>query len=122
MGASANDVGFALVVLGLIFASAALVRRLTPLLRSLFIPTAVIGGFLILLLGPEGVGRLNGSSGAFPATTFSVWHTLPGLLVNVLCASLLLGERLPSLKGVWAISAPHVIMGGIMSFGQFAVG
>jgi ESS family glutamate:Na+ symporter len=39
-----------------------------------------------------------------------------------MCASLLLGERLPSIDKIWNISAPHVIMGGAMSAGQFAVG
>jgi ESS family glutamate:Na+ symporter len=38
-----------------------------------------------------------------------------------MCASLLLGERLPSLKTIWSISGTHVIMASIMSAGQFAV-
>ncbi|CAN5703131.1 sodium/glutamate symporter [soil metagenome] len=122
MGANANDVGMAFVTLSLIFAGAALIRRWTPPLRALFIPTAVIGGFLAMLLGPEGLGRLIDSRGIFSPETFSVWQALPGLLVNILCASLLLGERLPTLRGIWQASSQHVIMGGAMSFGQFAVG
>ncbi len=47
---------------------------------------------------------------------------LPGLLINVMCATLLLGERLPPLKTIWNISGTHVIVAGIMSAGQFAVG
>jgi ESS family glutamate:Na+ symporter len=109
-------------VLALVFAGATLVRRRSRPLRALFIPTAVIGGFLVLALGPEGLGRFTGGYGAFSATTFAIWKTLPGLLINVMCASLLLGERLPPLKGIWSISGPHVIMAGIMSAGQFAVG
>jgi glutamate:Na+ symporter, ESS family len=42
-------------------------------------------------------------------------------LINVMCASLLLGERLPPLKTIWNISGSHVIMAGIMSAGQFAI-
>src|SRR5215468_10373391 len=38
-----------------------------------------------------------------------------------MCASLLLGERLPSLKTIWSISGTHVIMAGINSAGQFAI-
>jgi ESS family glutamate:Na+ symporter len=119
---NANDIGLAFVTLALVFAGAALIRRWTPQLRALFIPTAVIGGFLAMLAGPEGVGRLTDSRGVFSPETFSVWTALPGLMVNVLCASLLLGERLPPLRGIWQASSQHVIMGGIMSFGQFAVG
>src|SRR6185436_7471991 len=37
-------------------------------------------------------------------------------------AALLLGERLPPLKTIWGISGSHVIMAGLMSAGQFAVG
>jgi ESS family glutamate:Na+ symporter len=121
MFGSAEDFGWSLVVLSLVFAAAALIRRWSRPLRALFIPTAVIGGFLVLALGPEGLGRLNGAYGAFSAQTFGVWKALPGLLINVMCATLLLGERLPPLKTIWAISGSHVIMGGVMSMGQFAI-
>src|SRR5262245_34272781 len=119
---SAEDVGLSLVILMLMFACAALIRGRARPLRALFIPTAVIGGFLILVLGPEGLGRLIGGTGVFSAQTFAVWKALPGLLVNVMCATLLLGGRLPSVKTIWNISGTHVIMAGIMSAGQFAVG
>ena len=72
------------------------IRKWSRHLRALFLPTAVIGGFLALALGPEGVGRFAGSKGIFPDQTFAVWHALPGLLINVMSASLLLGERLPA--------------------------
>jgi ESS family glutamate:Na+ symporter len=82
---------------------------------------AVIGGFLALALGPEGIGRLTGSNGIFPDQTFAIWTAVPGLLINVMSASLLLGERLPAPRSIWGISGSHVIMAGIMSAGQFAV-
>src|SRR5262245_9706232 len=118
---TAEDIGLSLVLLSLVFAAAALVRRWSRPLRKLFMPTAVIGGFLVLGLGPEGLGRLMGESGVFSEQVFAVWKQLPGVLINVLCAALLLGERLPPLRKIWRISAPHVIMAGIMSAGQFAV-
>ena len=117
----ADDFGLSLVILSLMFASAALIRRWSRPLRALFIPTAVIGGFLILALGPEGLGRITGGGGLFSQETFAVWKALPGVLINVMCASLLLGERLPPLKTIWGISGSHVIMGGAMSGGQFAI-
>src|SRR5262245_40030299 len=118
---SADDVGEAFVLLALVFLAAALIRKSSRHLRALFLPTAVIGGFLALALGPEGVGRLADSNGIFPDQTFAVWHALPALLINVMAASLLLGEPLPPPRRTWGIAGPHVIMAGIMSAGQFAV-
>src|SRR5215813_7738099 len=118
---TADDVGELIVLLALVFLAAALIRKWSRHLRALFLPTAVIGGFLALALGPEGVGRLTDSNGVFPAQTFSVWHALPALLINVMSASLLLGEQLPAPRKIWRISGSHVVMAGIMSAGQFAV-
>jgi ESS family glutamate:Na+ symporter len=119
---SVEEVGLSLVVLSLVFACAALIRRWSSPLRKLFIPTAVIGGFLVLGLGPEGMGRLLGGTGLFPENVFAVWRQLPGLLVTVMSASLLLGEHLPPFRKLWSISGSHVIMISVMSMGQFAVG
>jgi glutamate:Na+ symporter, ESS family len=119
---SVEEVGLSLVILSLVFACAALIRRWSSPLRKLFIPTAVIGGFLVLGLGPEGMGRLLGGTGLFPENVFAVWRQLPGLLVTVMSASLLLGEHLPPFRKLWSISGSHVIMISVMSMGQFAVG
>src|SRR5215467_1087493 len=118
---TADDVGEAIVLLALVFLAAAVIRKWSRHLRALFVPTAVIGGFLALALGPEGIGRLADSNGVFPAQTFEVWKALPALLINVMSASLLLGEQLPAPRKIWRISGSHVIMAGIMSAGQFAV-
>jgi len=118
---TATDVGLSMVLLALVFLGAALIRKWSRHLRALFLPTAVIGGFLALALGPEGLGHVTGSTGIFPDRTFAVWTALPGLLINVMAASLLLGEQLPAPGKIWGIAGPHVIMAGIMSAGQFAV-
>src|SRR5262245_32530859 len=122
MPGSAQEVGQALIVLSLVFACSALIRRWSRPLRKLFIPTAVIGGFLVLGLGPEGLGRLIGGTGIFPEHVFAIWRQMPGLLVTMMSASLLLGEHLPPVRKIWSISGSHVIMISVMSFGQFAVG
>src|SRR5215470_14599253 len=122
MPGSVEEIGLSLVVLSLVFACAALIRRWSRPLRKLFIPTAVIGGFLVLGLGPEGMGRIIGGTGVFPQNVFAIWRQLPALLVTVMSASLLLGEHLPPVRKIWNISGPHVIMAGVMSMGQFAVG
>src|SRR5499427_3541380 len=104
MAASAEEIGLSLVILSLVFACAALIRRWSRPLRKLYIPTAVIGGFLVLGLGPEGMGRLIGGNGIFPDNVFAIWRQMPAMLVIAMSASLLLGERLPRLKTLWSIS------------------
>src|SRR5215831_3717181 len=104
---TATDVGQSMVLLALVFLGAALIRKSSRHLRALFLPTAVIGGFLALALGPEGIGRLANSNGIFPDQTFAVWHALPGLLINVMSASLLLGEQLPAPRKTWGLSRSH---------------
>ena len=79
-------------------------------------------GFLVLGLGPEGMGRLLGGTGLFPENVFAIWRQLPAQLVTVMSASLLLGEHLPPVRKIWSISGSHVIMISVMSMGQFAVG
>src|SRR5262245_61734800 len=122
MPGRAEDFGLSFVILALVFASAALIRRWSRPLRKLFIPTAVIGGFLVLGLGPEGMGRVLGGTGLFPENVFSIWRQMPAHLVTVMSASLLLGEHLPPIRKIWSISGAHVIMISVMSMGQFAVG
>src|SRR5215468_3796505 len=122
MQGSVEEIGLSLVILSVVFACAALIRRWSRPLRKLFIPTAVIGGFLVLGLGPEGMGRLIGGSGIFPNDVFAVWRQLPGVLITAMSASLLLGERLPHVRTLWSVSGSHVIMIGVMSAGQFALG
>jgi ESS family glutamate:Na+ symporter len=68
------------------------------------------------------MGRLIGGTGLFPERVFAVWRQLPGYLVTLMSASLLLGEHLPPLRTIWSISGAHVIMISVMSMGQFAVG
>jgi ESS family glutamate:Na+ symporter len=62
---SVEEVGLSLVVLSLVFACAALIRRWTSPLRKLFIPTAVIGGFLVLGLGPKEWADFSAGPGSF---------------------------------------------------------
>lgn len=114
--------GFSIVVLGLVLLASAVLRRFVPLLASLFIPTSVIAGFLILLIGPQALGLWTGTQGLIPEPVLVVWATLPALLINVVFAAVMLGKALPSPREIWSTSAPHVIFGGALSFGQFALG
>ena len=114
--------GIAFVVLGAVLGLSTLVRRYVPLLGALFIPVSVIAGFLILLLGPQLLGAWTGTSGLIPPRVIAVWSSLPGLLINVVFAAVMLGKRLPPIQRIWDQSASHFILGSVFSFGQFALG
>lgn len=114
--------GFSIVVLGIVLLLATVVRRYVPLFASLFIPTSVIAGFVILLIGPQILGVWTDTDGAIPGEVLAIWATLPGLLINVVFAAVMLGKKLPKPAQIWRASAPHVIFGSALSFGQFALG
>ena len=110
------------VLLGIVLLVATLVRKYVPPLRTLYIPASVIAGFLILILGPQILGALTGTSGLIPGAVVDVLSRLPGLMINIVFAGVMLGKRLPSLRSFWCESAPHFILGSVFSFGQFALG
>lgn len=118
----AQWVGVAFVFLGIVLGLAWLVRRYVPGLASLFIPASVIAGFVILLIGPQMLGKWTGTSGLIPSQVIAIWSVLPGVFINIVFAAVMLGKRLPSLKNIWGASAPHFILGSVFSFGQFALG
>jgi glutamate:Na+ symporter, ESS family len=118
----AQWVGLAFVVLAIVLGGSTALRRNVRLLRTLFIPTAVIAGFLILLIGPQALGEWTDTAGLLPAEVLDVWTVLPGLLINVVFAAVMLGKTLPPVRQIWDRSAPHVILGSVFSFGQFALG
>jgi ESS family glutamate:Na+ symporter len=114
-------VGLGLIFLGLLLGVSALIRYNIRFLQNLHIPASIIGGFITLVLGPQGLGHVVGGDGIFPAGVLDFWTVLPGLLINVVFAALLLGKPLPSSRAIWNTSAPHVIGGMLASFGQLAI-
>lgn len=118
----AQVVGLAIVILGVVLAVSWLLRRRIPILRTLFLPSSVIGGFLVLLLGGQVLGAATGTAGLFPAAVVDVWRTIPGLMINVVFAAIMIGKTLPSGRELWRSAAPHALLGTFLSFGQFALG
>ncbi len=125
-GFELREIALALSVLAILVLVSATLRRRIPFLRSLFIPNAIVAGVLGLLLGPQVLGALVDTapleSGLFPESTIEIWSALPGLLINVVFASILLGKVLPSLREIWTTSASSALFGVTLSFGQYAFG
>ncbi|SES36953.1 sodium/glutamate symporter [Salipaludibacillus aurantiacus] len=118
--------GFSLIILGILLLIGKWIRVFTPLFQNFFIPSSMIAGLLGLLIGPEVLGRLGinlfDSGGLFPEVMVEIWSTLPGLLINVIFASLFLGMTLPSVKKMWEISGPQITFAHFISWGMYVVG
>lgn len=121
-----SEIALALSALAILVLVSATLRRRIPFLRSLFIPNAIVAGVIGLLLGPQVLGSFFDSGpledGLFRETTQEIWSALPGLLINVVFASILLGKVLPSLREIWNASASSALFGVTLSFGQYAFG
>ncbi len=92
-----------------------ILRVYVPLLQRLYLPSAVVGGLLGLLC------LSIWSSDLPPALTYG-WKGLPGVLINVVFATLFLGMPLPSMKTVWRTAAPQFCYGQMLGWGQYVVG
>jgi len=118
----AQVTGLALVVLGVVIAAGWWVRRHVGFLRAVFVPASVVAGFVVLLAGPQVLGKLTGTQGLFPEPVLDVWRVLPGLMISVVFGAIMIGKTLPRPRELWHAAAPHAIFGTFLSFGQFALG
>ncbi len=85
------------------------------LFQRLYLPSSVLGGFLGLLVLQLAGGRL-------PEGWTAGWSALPGLLINVVFASLFLSVSIPSLRQIWRLSGTQLAYGQIVAWGQYVVG
>lgn len=93
MTMSVGELFIALVLIALVLLLSNALRLWLPWLQRLFLPSSVIGGLLLLLLGPDVLGwwlpaLFTDSPGLFPAYVQESWSALPGLLINVVFAAL----------------------------------
>lgn len=127
---SADVIGFALLLLGAVLLVAKWIRVRVRIVQTLFLPAAIIGGFLALLLGPEVLGRIASALGAeglaegglFPVAVLDVWSELPGLLISIVFAALFLGHTLPNPVRAAKLVGPQMSVGVAFGAGQYVVG
>jgi glutamate:Na+ symporter, ESS family len=125
------DIFWAVIIIGLFLLISKMLKAVVPLFESLFLPSSIIAGFLVLLLGPQGIGLLAGfiwdsehrlAGGFFPESIMQVWQGLPGLLISVVFAALFLGKPIPGLREMWYRAGPQVVFGQTLAWGQYVVG
>lgn len=127
MTMTVGELFIALVLIGLVLLASNALRLWLPWLRRLFLPSSVIGGLLLLLMGPDVLGKalptfFEESPGLFPAYVQESWAALPGLLINVVFAALFIGKAIPGLRTIWLRAGPQVVVGQTMAWGQYVVG
>ncbi|RCW45737.1 ESS family glutamate:Na+ symporter [Halopolyspora algeriensis] len=127
---SADNIGFALLLLGVLLLVAKLVRVKWRLAQRLFLPGSIIGGAIALLLGPDVFGNIASAlgtdrfteGGLFGSDIQQVWSSLPGLLISVVFAGLFLGQKMPKMREAGRLAGPQIAFGLTLSSGQYVVG
>lgn len=105
---------YSLCILSIFLIVGKLLRANIKIFQTLFLPSAIVAGFLALGLGPYGAGLI-------PDWILSNWRPLPGVLINVVFASLFLGVKIPGFKTIWSYGGSQLCFGVIAGMGQYFV-
>ncbi|ROO29483.1 sodium:glutamate symporter [Salinisphaera orenii MK-B5] len=128
---TADWIGFSLLMLAILLYAGKWMRMHWRPAQQLFLPASILAGAIGLLLGPGVLGAIMRTvggeeaplaQGAIPESMLDVWSDLPGLLINVVFATLLLGVPLPKWKRVWGLAGPQLAFGVTLGAGQYVIG
>lgn len=124
------DVFWAYIIIAILILVGRFIRQRIWSLRSLYIPSSVVAGIVALLLGKSCLGAvmtgINPQSplvnGLFSANMHTVWSQSPSIFINIVFATIFLGESLPGLQEFWRKASPQVAFGQTLAWGQYVVG
>ncbi|MEL6929471.1 MAG: sodium:glutamate symporter [Cyanobacteria bacterium J06600_6] len=124
------SVFFAFVVLAILLLLSVYIKQKVGLLQRLYLPESIIAGAIALCLSAEVLGKLAFQfdstsgivNGIFPAAMQQIWLQCPGVFINVVFASLFLGETIPSPQNIWRKASPQVAFGQSLAWGQYVFG
>ncbi len=108
------DLFFSVCVLSVFLLIGKSLRVRVGIFQRLFLPSSIIAGFVILLCGPFGLNFI-------PEWMFKYWEQIPGVLINVVFASLFLGVSLPKPSNLWNIGGPQLCFGMVAGMGQYFI-
>ena len=117
-----TDLLKSLALLGAFLILGVFLRAKVKILQKTFIPASVIGGFFLLILGPQCFNVLP-----VPAEWFSVYSLLPGVLIVPVVAAVPLGLKIGGAKSggdsnILKNVLPLMGIGFGVSMLQFAIG
>ncbi len=109
-----TGVFFSLCILLLFLLAGKALRTRVALFQRIFLPASIIGGFLGLIFGPYLLDLL-------PEFLFDTWRQIPGLLINIVFATLFLGVMIPGIKTMWEQGGSQLCFGMVVGSGQYLV-
>ncbi|MBE0673996.1 MAG: sodium:glutamate symporter [Bacteroidales bacterium] len=92
-----------------------LLRVKIKLFQNIYLPASIIGGFIGLLCGPFIIDIL-------PDHVMTTWQQIPGILINVVFATLFLGVAIPGVRRLWTQGGSQLCFGMIVGSGQYFTG
>lgn len=104
-----------IVVLVLVWIVARYAKRNTPLFQNYFIPSSLVGGLILLLIGYQAINIV-------PKEISNWLAVLPALLINVVFATMFIGHKRPKPKEVWSQAGPMIAFGSTIAWGMYVVG
>jgi glutamate:Na+ symporter, ESS family len=122
---SASMIGGSIIIIAVSLLIAKLIRIKFKIFSKLFLPSSIIAGFLLLILGPEVLGKALGESntyGIFNENIIEVFRSIPGLLITFIFASLFIGSKIPKIKDILLVAGPQVSFGQTVAWGQYVIG
>jgi ESS family glutamate:Na+ symporter len=123
---NAETVGLSIIILAIALLIGKLLRISIPVFYKFFIPSSIIAGVLLLLLGPSVLGQLFNNDtldyGVFTEDIVEVFSVLPTLHITVIFAGLFLGKKTPKAKNVFHVSGPQLAYAQTAAWGQYVIG
>jgi glutamate:Na+ symporter, ESS family len=102
-------------VLSLFLLAGKFLRVKVKLFQNIYLPASIIGGFIGLACGPFVLDIL-------PEFLIITWQQIPGILINVVFATLFLGVAIPGVRKLWSQGGSQLCFGMIVGSGQYFVG
>ena len=110
---------YSIIMLVSVFVVGFLVAR-APLVRKFYLPTALVAGLILLILGPQIMGNVS-SEFQLSKAFYGVWKGFPKVLINVVFACLFIAHPMMPLKKIWKTAGPQVAFGQMLAWGQYLV-
>lgn len=124
------DVFWAYISIAVLILVGRFIRQRIGILRSLYIPSSLVAGVIALLLGPSALGAVVGANnpaspwvnGLFPEAVETVWSQSPSIFINIVFATLFLGQSIPGWRMIWRQASPQAAFGQTLGWGQYVIG